>query len=59
MLEGKVVKEGLEDGELGLEGFDVLVAERGAVSGILAGERGSILEGGKADSAARRHLQPR
>ena len=32
------MEEGLEDGELGLEGFYVLIAKRGAVSGILAGE---------------------
>ena len=51
------MEEGLEDGELGLEGFYMLVAERGAVSGILVRERGSVLEGGKADSAAGRHLQ--
>lgn len=38
MLKGEVVEEGLEDRELGLERVQVLVAEGGAVGGILGGE---------------------
>ncbi|KAL8816817.1 MAG: hypothetical protein Q9191_008262, partial [Dirinaria sp. TL-2023a] len=56
MLKGEVVQQGLEDGELGFQRIDVLVADGGAVRGILGRERRTVLEGGETDSAARRHV---
>lgn len=51
MLKSEVVEQRLEDGKLGLEGIEVLVAERGAVGSVLAGEGRAILESGKPDAA--------
>jgi len=56
MLKSKVVEQGLEDGELSLQGVEVLVAERGAVGSILTGEGGAVLEGREPDAAAGRHI---
>ncbi len=56
MLKSEVVEQRLEDGELGLQGVEVLVAEGGAVGGVLTGEGGAVLEGGEPDAATGRHM---
>lgn len=56
MLDGEGVKQGLEDGELGLEGGELGGAQGGAVGGIGCGEGGAILEGGEAHASACRHF---
>lgn len=56
MLKSEVVEQRLEDGELGLEGVEVLIAEGGAVGGVLTGEGRAVLESGEPDAATSRHL---
>lgn len=55
MLESEVVEQGLEDGELGLQGAEMFRPEGGAVSGVGGLERGAVLEGGEANAAAGGH----
>ena len=49
----ELVEELLEDGELGLEGFEVLGAQRGAVATVCLVDLG-VCEGGEADAPAGR-----
>lgn len=56
MFEGKGVKQGLEDGELGLEGGHVRRAQVGAMCGVRLGGLVTVCEGTEANSATRGHL---
>lgn len=55
MFEGEAVEDGLEDGELGLEGGEVRGAEVCAVGGVGLGGLGAVCEGAEADAAAGGH----
>lgn len=49
------MEQGLEDGDLGLQGGSLLGAEGGTVGGIGGLEGGTVLEGGEADGSAGGH----
>ena len=57
MLEGEVVQQGLENGELGLEGVEMGRTEGCAVGCVGFRERCAVLKGGEADTATSRHAQ--
>ena len=57
MLEGEVVKQRLEDRQLGLQGVEVVRAEGSAVGCVGLGERVAVLEGRKPDTATGGHFR--
>lgn len=50
------MQDGLEDGELGLQGGSMRGAEVGAVGGIGLGGLGAVCEGAEADAATGGHV---
>lgn len=55
MLKGEGMELGLEDGELGLYGKEMIRAKRRAMVGIGGGNRCAVLERREANATAGRH----
>lgn len=50
---GKLLQQGAEDGELGLEGLGLVGPDDIAMAGVLRGSEAAAIEGGEADSFSR------